>query len=187
MENDDLTGQAARSARLVVRDALETDMNAVQTIYAHHVLHGLATFEETPPTAEELGSRRAAVLDSGLPYLVAELGGAVVGYAYAATYRPRPAYRYAVEDSVYVAHGLDGRGIGSALLGSLIARCEQGPWRQMTAVIGNSGNAGSIALHRRLGFRHMGTFEAVGFKLGQWVDTVMMQRALGDGDRSKPE
>lgn len=188
MENDGLPGNAtAARPQPVIRDAQEADMVAVQAIYAHHVLHGLATFEEVPPSVDELIGRRAAVLDSGLPYLVAELDGAVVGYCYAATYRPRPAYRYALEDSVYIAHGRDGRGIGTALLGELIVRCERGPWRQMTAVIGNSGNAGSIALHRRMGFRHIGTFEAVGFKLGQWVDTVMMQRALSEGDRSKPD
>ncbi|MDH7794989.1 MULTISPECIES: GNAT family N-acetyltransferase [unclassified Beijerinckia] len=188
MENDNLTGNTAAPDRAqpVVRDAKTADMAAVQTIYAHYVLHGLATFEEVPPSLDEMIARRAAVLNSGLPYLVAERDGAVVGFSYAATYRPRPAYRYAIEDSIYVAHGLDGHGIGTALLGELIARCERGPWRQMTAVIGHSGNAGSIALHRRMGFRHIGTFQAVGFKLGQWVDTVMMQRALNDGDRSKP-
>lgn len=186
MENDDLTENTPKT-RPLVRDAEEADMSAVQAIYAHHVLHGLATFEEVPPTVAEMLARRAAVLDSGLPYLVAELDGQVVGYCYGATYRPRPAYRYAVEDSIYIAHGLDGRGIGSALLGELIARCERGPWRQMLAVIGNSGNTGSIALHRRFGFEHTGTSVSVGFKLGQWVDTVLMQRALGEGDRTKPE
>jgi L-amino acid N-acyltransferase YncA len=174
------------SDQILVRDAAAADMPAIQAIYAHHVLHGLATFEEVPPSVAEMGERRAAVLKAGLPYLAAEIDGAVVGYAYATAYRPRPAYRFTVEDSIYIAHGLGGRGIGGALLGALINRCERGPWRQMLAVIGNSGNAGSIALHRRLGFEPIGTLHAVGFKLGRWVDTVLMQRALGDGDRSAP-
>lgn len=166
---------------VVVRDATNADFPAIAQIYAQEVLHGLATFEEVPPTANELLSRWASVLALGLPYLVAELEGQVAGYCYAMTYRPRPAYRNTIEDSVYVADGMQGRGVGLALLSALIARCEAGPWRQMVAVIGDSGNAGSIALHQRLGFRHVGTFEAVGFKLGRWVDTVLMQRALGAG------
>ncbi|HYG84757.1 MAG TPA: GNAT family N-acetyltransferase [Azospirillum sp.] len=172
--------------RLVIRDASEADMETVQEIYAHHVLHGLATFEKVPPSIGELLSRRAAVLDMRLPYLVTVLGGKVVGYSYATAYRPRPAYRYTIEDSVYVAEGLGGQGIGTALLRELIARCEKGPWRQMLAVVGNSGNVGSIALHRRMGFRTVGTLHAVGFKLGQWVDTVLMQRTLGEGDTTVP-
>jgi L-amino acid N-acyltransferase YncA len=174
-------------AVVVVRDARDADLVAVQAIYAHHVLHGLATFEEVPPTVAELRARHASVVGQGLPYLVAEQTGAVVGYCYAASYRPRPAYRYAVENSVYVADGLAGRGIGVALLGELIARCEAGPWRQMIAIIGDSDNAGSIALHRRLGFAHVGTLRSVGFKLGRWVDSVVMQRALGPGDAASPD
>jgi L-amino acid N-acyltransferase YncA len=170
----------------LIRDAREEDLGAIARIYAHHVNHGLASFEELPPTIEELRTRRAAVLDSGLPYLAAELHGEVAGYAYASTYRPRPAYRYTIEDSVYVEEGLRGRGLGRALLAALIERCERGPWRQMLAVIGDSANAGSIALHRRLGFRYVGNLESVGFKLGRWVDTVLMQRALGAGDRCRP-
>jgi len=174
------------SVRVIVRDAATADMQAIQAIYAHHVLHGLATFEEVPPTIAEMSDRRVSVQNAGLPYLCATLDGAVVGYAYATAYRPRPAYRHTIEDSIYVAHDLGGRGVGSALLQALIDRCERGPWRQMLAVIGNSGNAGSIALHRRLGFQTIGTLHAVGFKLGRWVDTVLMQRALGDGERSLP-
>jgi L-amino acid N-acyltransferase YncA len=169
-----------------VRDANADDMETVQAIYAHYVLTGLATFEETPPTVAELKSRREAVLASGLPYLVAEIDGQVRGYCYATAYRPRPAYRHTIEDSVYVAQRFEGLGIGSALLSALIQRSEAGPWRQMIAVIGNSGNAGSIALHRRLGFTNAGTLLYVGFKLGQWVDTVLMQRPLGDGDQTPP-
>jgi phosphinothricin acetyltransferase len=171
---------------IFVRDASDTDMHAVAKIYATHVLHGLASFEEIPPSLEEMKSRRASVLQLGLPYLVAEMDGRVVGYSYATFYRTRPAYRYTVEDSVYVEDGLNGRGIGTLLLAELIARCERGPWRQMLAVIGDSGNAGSIALHRRMGFTPAGSLTSVGFKFGRWVDSVFMQRALGAGDSRLP-
>jgi phosphinothricin acetyltransferase len=172
--------------KTIVRDATEADMAIVQKIYAHYVLHGLATFEEVPPALDEMLGRRRDVLGRGLPYLVAELEGAVVGYSYAVPYRARAAYRYSIEDSVYILDGMGGRGIGKALLTELIARCSQGPWRQMVAVIGNSGNAGSIALHERMGFRLVGTLQSVGFKLGQWVDTVLMQRDLGEGRHTLP-
>ena len=170
------------SNAVIVRDANEADMTAIQGIYGHYVLNGLATFEEAAPSIEEMLSRRAAVIAVGLPYLVAEIDSRVVGYSYATSYRPRPAYRHTIEDSVYVDNGLRGRGIGAALLQALVLRCEAGPWRQMLAVIGNSENAGSIALHRRMGFQDVGTLRSVGFKLGRWVDTVLMQRALGLGD-----
>jgi L-amino acid N-acyltransferase YncA len=163
---------------IVVRAATEADMGAARGIYAHYVLHSLATFEEAPPTLEDMLMRRRASVDVGLPYLVAEARGRILGFAYAAAYRPRPAYRFTIEDSVYVADGLGGRGIGSALLGQLIARCESGPWRQMVAVVGDSANSGSIALHRRFGFELMGTLRSVGFKHGRWVDTPILQRAL---------
>ncbi|WP_426434269.1 N-acetyltransferase family protein [Bradyrhizobium genosp. P] len=171
---------------IVIRDAMEADMADVQRIYAHHVLNGLATFEEVPPTVDEMLGRRDAVLAAGLPYLVADIDGRVAGYAYATSYRPRPAYRHTIEDSVYVSEALRGRRLGAALLQALIARAEAGPWRQMLAVIGNSGNAGSIALHRRMGFEPVGTLRSVGFKLGQWVDTVLMQRPLGPGGDAPP-
>ena len=177
----------AEPQAVIVRDATEDDMAAIQAIYAQEVLHGLATFEEVPPSTADMLARRASVLDLGLPYLAAEAAGQVVGYSYATGYRPRPAYRHTIEDSVYVAERMQGRGIGRALLSALIARCETGAWRQMVAVIGNSGNAGSIALHRQQGFRLVGTFEAVGFKLGRWVDTVLMQRALGPGGDALPD
>lgn len=179
-----LAGERRKS--LIIRDAVEADMAAIQAIYAHHVLHGLATFEEVPPSVEDLDARRLAILAAGLPYLVAEDAGQVVGYCYAGIYRPRAAYRYTIEDSIYVANDQTGRGVGLALLGELIRRCEAGPWRQMLAVIGDSGNAGSIALHRRCGFEMAGTLRSVGFKLGRWVDSVIMQRALGEGDRNAP-
>lgn len=181
------TGEAATHADMItVRDARYDDMDAVHAIYAHHVLHGTASFEEVPPTLDEMIGRRAAILASGLPYLVAESDGLVAGYAYAGLFRPRIAYRYSLEDSVYVAADMGGRGIGRALLAELIARCEAGPWRQMIAVIGDSGNAGSIGLHARMGFRHAGTLGSTGFKFGRWIDTVMMQRPLGEGDASLP-
>ena len=171
---------------LIVEDATEADMVAVQRIYAHHVLHGLATFEESPPSVDEMVGRRRVIVAAGLPYLVAKSDGRTVGYAYAAAFRPRPAYRYTIEDSVSVQDGLATRGIGRTLLAELIRRCSAGPWRQMLAVIGNSENHGSIRLHERLGFSHAGLQRAVGFKLGRWVDTVMMQRALGEGSTTMP-
>lgn len=175
------------AAQLIVRDATGEDMAAVARIYADYVREGLATFELTPPAANELQARRAAILAAGLPYLVAAAGEEIAGYAYASPYRPRPGYRYTVEDSVYVAQARCGRGIGRALLEALIGRCEGGPWRQMIAVIGDSANAGSLALHRRCGFQWVGTFRSVGYKLGRWVDTVLMQRALGAGDGCAPD
>ena len=162
----------------LIRDAAPTDFETIAGIYAHYVLNALATFEEVPPSVDEMRARHAAITALGLPYIVAEVDGAVAGYAYASTYRPRSAYRHTIEDSVYLADGFGGRGIGHALLTSLIERCARGPWRQMIAVIGNSGNAGSIALHAKLGFAHVGVLREVGFKHGRWVDTVLMQRAL---------
>src|ERR1700728_4104211 len=164
---------------IVVRAASELDMAAVRGIYSHYVLHSLATFEEIQPTLDEMLARRQASAESNLPYLVAQAGREILGFAYAAAYRPRPAYRFTIEDSVYVAEGFGGRGIGSALLGELIARCERGPWRQMLAIVGDSANSGSIALHRRFGFELIGTLRSVGFKHGCWVDTPILQRALG--------
>ena len=168
----------AQHRAIVIRAASEADMAAVGDIYAHYVLRSLATFEEMPPTLDEMLARRRASVDLSLPYLVAEAETEILGFAYAAAYRPRPAYRFTIEDSVYVADGLGGRGIGSALLGELIAACELGPWRQMLAVVGDSANSGSIALHRRFGFELAGTLRSVGFKFGRWVDTPILQRAL---------
>jgi L-amino acid N-acyltransferase YncA len=171
---------------LTVRAASEADMVAVRDIYAHYALHSLATFEETPPTLDEMLLRRRESVDLGLPYLVAETREEILGFAYAAAYRSRPAYRFSIEDSVYVADAVRGRGIGSALLGELIARCEGGPWRQMVAVVGDSANLGSIALHRRFGFELTGSLRSVGFKHGRWVDTPILQRGLGAGDAQPP-
>jgi phosphinothricin acetyltransferase len=161
-----------------VRDARDDDIATIQAIYAHHVLHGTASFEEEAPSLEEIARRRGDVLARGLPYLVAEVDGRVVGYSYASPYRARPAYRFSIENSVYVEHGRSRGGVGRALLTALIDRCEQGPWRQMIAVIGDSANAASIGLHADLGFRNVGTFTDVGFKFGRWLDSVLMQRAL---------
>jgi phosphinothricin acetyltransferase len=166
---------------LILRDAHEDDMPAVQAIYAHHVIHGTASFELEPPNVAQMLQRRADVCANGLPYLVAERDSEVVGYGYATLYRPRPAYRFTVEDSVYVREGMAGLGIGQALLNLIIQRCIEGGRRQMVAVIGNSENIASIRLHERLGFRKVGVFESVGFKHGRWLDTVLMQRELGEG------
>lgn len=166
---------------ITVRDGALSDVTEVLGIYTPYVLHGLATFEEEPPSLEEMVQRREAIVGAGLPYLIACLHERVVGYAYATGYRPRPAYRHTVENSVYVTQAAHRHGVGTALLTTLVARCNAGPWRQMVAVIGDSANRGSIALHRRAGFTEVGTLQAVGFKHGRWVDTVLMQRALGTG------
>ena len=166
---------------MLVRDAREEDMAQVQAIYAHHVLHGTASFEEEPPPPAEMARRRGDVVAKGLPYLVAEMDGRVAGYSYATPYRARSAYRFSTENSVYVDHTRHRSGIGRALLTELIARCERGEWRQMIAVIGDSAQTPSIALHASLGFRHVGTLQSVGLKFGRWLDTVLMQRPLGSG------
>ncbi len=171
---------------MLVDEAQDEDMPAIAAIYAHHVATGLASFEEAPPSLEEMGRRRADILRLKLPYFAARLDNSVAGYAYVSPYRARSAYRFSIENSVYVANGMARRGIGGALLAALIAHCEQGPWRQMIAVIGDSANAASIALHRSHGFRMVGTLEAVGFKHGRFVDTVLMQRALGAGRTMSP-
>jgi phosphinothricin acetyltransferase len=168
------------------RDSTEADIEAIREIYAHHVRHGLASFEETPPSAEELAQRRRAILEKGLPYLAIDVDGKLAGYAYVGPFRPRSAYRFSVEDSIYVAPGLAGRGIGKLLLAALVERSTAWGARQMVAVIGDSANAASIGLHASLGFRMVGTFRSIGFKLGRWVDSVMMQRELGPGDSSRP-
>ncbi len=170
----------------IVRNAEISDLGAVQAIYAYHVRHGLASFEETPPDLTEIEKRFRATIDTGLPFLVAELDGAARGYAYAGRYRARPAYRYSLEDTLYVEPGFEGRGLGSALLATLIARCEEQGYRRMVAVIGDSANQASIRLHERLGFQKCGVIPSVGFKFERWVDSVLMERPLGLGDTSLP-
>jgi phosphinothricin acetyltransferase len=170
-----------------IRAATPADLVAVTGIYDHAVRHGTASFELAPPDASEMARRRQALVDAGYPYLVAEIDGVIAGYAYAGPYRARPAYRWSVEDSIYVAPRLHRRGVGAALLGRLIADAEQSGFRQMIAVIGDSSQAPSIALHRAAGFRAIGTIENVGFKFGRWLDSVLMQRALGPGATKPPE
>lgn len=169
-----------------VRAAAQGDLAAIHAIYAHHVLRGLATFEEVPPDVEEMRRRHAEVTARGLPHLVAVERGEVLGYGYCAPYRARSAYRYALEDSVYIKDGHLGKGIGTLLLTELLRICEGLGYRQVIAVIGDSANAGSIALHVRLGFLRVGTLRSTGFKFGRWVDSVLMQRPLGPGDGTPP-
>lgn len=170
-----------------IRDSRTDDLACIRTIYTHHVLTGTASFEETPPSLEELSRRRDDVLARGMPYVVAEMEGRIIGYAYAGPYRLRTAYRYTVEDSVYLDPDCTGRGAGRALLSAVIDRCASVGCRQMIAVIGDSGNAASIGLHRSLGFEPAGLLKAVGFKFGRWVDSVLMQRPLSHGDTVLPD
>jgi L-amino acid N-acyltransferase YncA len=172
------------AGELSIHPCAERDMEAIQAIYAHYVASNLATFELEPPGVQQMLARRADILRGGYPYLVARLGGEVAGYAYGSAWRSRPAYRHTVEDSIYVAPGMRQAGVGSALLRELIRQCEQRGFRQMVAVVGNSANTGSLRVHEALGFRRVGTLGCVGYKFGEWVDTVLMQRALGDGAAS---
>ena len=169
-----------------VRDSRDDDLPAITAIYGHHVRHGLASFEEEAPSLEEMAKRRAGYLGAGYPYIVAEAEGRVLGYAYAGAYRPRPAYRFTVENSIYLDPSFHRRGIGSLLLDRLVAECEARGFRQMIAVIGDSANAGSIGVHSRCGFKMIGTHPSVGLKFGRWLDTVMMQRDLGEGGHTVP-
>jgi phosphinothricin acetyltransferase len=172
---------------MIVRAAGPADAAALAAIYGHHVLTGFGTFEEVPPPPGEMESRRRAVVDRGLPYLVAEDAGQVLGFAYAAPFRARAAYRYTVEDSVYVAPEAIGRGVGKAMLSAVLAACEGLGVRQVVAVIGDSQNAGSIGLHRSLGFADAGVGRSFGYKHGRWVDIVWMQKALNGGDTTAPD
>jgi phosphinothricin acetyltransferase len=172
---------------ITLRPARPDDLPAITAIYAHHVLNGTATFEIDPPSLQEMTARFTQLTEQRYPYLVAEDGSRVLGYAYAGPYRPRPAYRYSVEDSIYLAPEAIGRGIGKRLLMRLIAECEALGFRQMLAVIGDSENAASIGLHRACGFTHKAVLDSIGAKFGRWVDTVLMQRALGDGARGAPQ
>jgi len=171
---------------IAIRDAVADDVPAVQAIYAHHVRFGTGSFEEDPPDISEMTRRYQDVKALGLPYLVAVMNGVVVGYAYAGLYRTRPAYRFTVENSVYVQDGLGGRGVASALLKALIARCTAAGRRLMVAVIGDSQNVGSIALHARAGFRLSGVIRNVGYKHGRWLDSVIMELPLGEGATTSP-
>ncbi|WP_309089414.1 N-acetyltransferase family protein [Phenylobacterium sp.] len=172
---------------MIVRPAAPHDAEALAAIYGHHVLHGFGTFEITPPGAGWMAAKLADVQGYGLPFLVAELDGRVAGYAYAGPFRPRPGYRFTVEDSVYVAPDMQGRGVGRAVLSAVLQECEALGLRQVIAVIGDSGNAGSIGLHRALGFQDAGVGRGFGFKHGRWVDVVWMQKPLNGGDATPPD
>jgi L-amino acid N-acyltransferase YncA len=174
-------------SEIVIGDAAEAEVAAIRDIYAWHVINGIASFETEPPSLAEMLARRASVLEKGLPWLTAKRDGQVLGYCYLGLYRTRYAYRFTVEDSVYVHPDWGGQGIGSLLLSQAIGRAERGGWRQMLAIIGDSENRGSIRLHEKLGFSQTGIMTAVGFKHGRWVDTLLMQRPLGEGQTTLPE
>lgn len=168
---------------LLIRPSTDADLPAITAIYAHHVLHGTGTFELEAPDLPEMARRRADVTGKGLPWLVAERDGEVLGYAYANHFRPRRAYRFCLEDSIYLAPQAQRQGAGRVLLAELMGQCEALGARQMLAVIGDSANAGSIGVHAALGFEHTGVLKASGWKFGRWLDVILMQRALGSGDR----
>ena len=170
------------SAELLIRASCAADLPAITAIYGWNVCNGTGTFELDPPDEPEMARRRDDVLGKGLPWLVAERGGKVLGYAYANHFRPRKAYRFCLEDSVYLADDAKGQGLGRLLLVELMARCEALGARQMLAVIGDSQNLGSLGVHRTLGFEHVGVMKSVGWKFDRWIDVVIMQKALGPGD-----
>ena len=170
----------------LIRPSREEDLDAITRIYGHHVLHGTGTFETTPPTLAEMTARRADVLGKGLPWLVAEDDGQVLGYAYGNWFKPRPAYRFSVEDSIYMDPAAHRQGLGRALLAELLAALERAGTRKVMAVIGDSANAGSIGVHRALGFEPVGVVQSCGWKFDRWLDIVLMQKTLGAGDSTPP-
>lgn len=171
---------------LMVRPAVLADVNAIHAIYAFHVIEGFGTFEEVPPSREEMAKRFQDVVGAGFPYLVAERDGHIAGYAYASPFRARSAYRYALEDSIYVAPDSIGQGVGRALLGELIDVCEAADFRQLVAVIGDSANIASIGLHKALGFAEAGVLTDIAYKRQRWVDAVLLQLKLGSGGETDP-
>jgi L-amino acid N-acyltransferase YncA len=171
---------------VLIRPSRDDDIAAITAIYGHHVLHGVASFEEVPPSEAEMARRRGELVARGFPYFVAERVGRVVGYCYSGPYRARIGYRFSVEDSIYIDASEVGRGIGRALLAEIIERSTELGYRQMIAVIGGSETLPSINLHKALGFTHVGVFTGIGFKFGRWIDSVYMQRALGPGDTAPP-
>lgn len=173
-------------APVTIRSVTPADIDDITTIYTHAVKHGTASFEIEPPSRSDMDARRKTLESGGFPYLVADIGGSIAGYAYAGPYRPRIAYRYAVEDSVYIHPDAHRRGIGRMLLTALLTQAEARGFRQMIAVIGDSAQTASIALHRSLGFQDVGTFVNIGFKHGRWLDSVLMQRSLGEGASTLP-
>lgn len=170
-----------------IRPAHDEDIPAITAIYAHHVLHGTGTFETTPPSADDMASRRADVLAKGLPYLVLEDAKQVLGFAYCNWFKPRPAYRFSAEDSIYMAPNIGGKGLGRLLLTELATQAERVGVRKLIAVIGDSANAGSIGVHRNLGFTQVGVLKSCGWKFGRWLDVVLMEKAIGAGDTHSPE
>ena len=174
------------SHALLIRPSTPADVPAIAAIYAWHVENGTGTFEIDAPGEAEVARRRDDVCAEGLPWLVADRGGQVLGYAYASHFRPRPAYRFCLEDSIYLRPEASGQGIGYWLLAELITQCEVRGARQMLAVIGDSANAVSIGVHRALGFARTGLLKAAGWKFGRWLDVVLMQSALGIGDGAQP-
>jgi len=182
-----MSGRPGAGPAVVIRDATPADLAIIRTIYSHHVLHGLTSFEEVPPEAAEIERRYRDIVARGLPYVVVESDGRVAGFAYAGPYRARPAYRYTVEDSAYIAPDDVGHGLGRVALSAIIRRAGDLGFRQMIAVIGDSGNRPSIRLHEKVGFRHAATLQAVGFEFGCWVDSVLMQPSLGPGDSCLPD
>jgi phosphinothricin acetyltransferase len=172
---------------LTLRPSTDSDLPAITAIYGHHVSHGTGTFETVPPTEAEMGARRADVLAKGLPYLVAELQGQVLGFAYCQWFKPRPAYRFSAEDSIYLHPEAAGQRIGHKLLHELAREAQAAGIRKLIAVIGDSANVRSIGVHRALGFRHVGTIESCGWKFGRWLDIVLMEKSLGEGNRTAPE
>lgn len=172
---------------VAIRPATLADIPAITRIYAHAVMHGTASFELAAPDEAEMAHRQRTLLDGGYPYIAATSDGTLLGYAYAGPYRPRPAYRFSIEDSIYIDPQAQRRGVGRLLLDQLIVESEQRGFRQMLAVIGDSAQTASIELHRAAGFRMVGAFENVGYKFGRWLDSVMMQRALGPGATTAPD
>ena len=170
-----------------IRPSRDADVPAITAIYAHHVLHGTGTFETTPPTEDEMKARRADVLAKGLPYLVMEDAGRVIGYAYCVLFRPRPAYRFSAEDSIYMHPDAAGKGLGKQLLAETMKQAEAVGMRKLIAVIGDSGNAGSIGVHRALGFTHAGTIKSCGWKFERWLDIVIMEKSIGAGATTPPQ
>jgi len=175
------------SSSLTIRDRQDADMARITEIYSHHVLHGASSWELSAPDVAEMTKRAHALKDGGYPYLVAELDGRVIGYTYAGAYRPRPAYRYTVEHSVYIDENARRGGIGHALMKAMIEACEQRGYRQMMGIIGDSQNLQSIRFHEKMGFEHVGCVKNIGFKFGRWMDQILMQRSLGDGAKVPPE
>jgi phosphinothricin acetyltransferase len=175
-----------RGSAIQIRPVRAADLPEIQSIYAHHVLHGTGSFEEVPPSVEEIADRVEHVTDQGWPWLVADDASGVLGYCYLTRFRPRAAYRFCAEDAVYVRPDVRGQGVGKALVARLIEEATAAGFRQMIAVIGDSENVGSIGVHASLGFHHIGTLRAVGWKFGRWLDGVYMQRALGEGDETTP-